>query len=204
MHSIPVRSRLVLAALVLAGSSATASAAGSSAIASRWTFDPQLLLARSDTVMRKAPDPAIEQLFQAVRHAAGKPDELALMCAFFDPGSRHDLAAVNQAALQFSPDSQRRFQRATDRLLQVREQAPDQPYDDALARQSLRQAAVAAGMLFEGFVAGIQSEGRDAASRQARCRALNQLLGTVSMRPMNERAMITRLLMREGLRRVER
>lgn len=154
--------------------------------------------------MRKAPDPAIDQLFQAVRHASTKPDELALMCGFFDPGSQRDLAAVNQAALQFSHDSQRRFQHATDRLLQVREQAPDQPYDDVLARQSLRQAAVAAGMLFEGFVAGIQAEGRDAASRQARCRALNQLLGTVSMRPLKERAMITRLLMQEGLRRIER
>lgn len=202
MRSILLRLRIVPAVLLLG--SAAVSAAGQSAIASRWTFDPQLLLARSDTVMRKAPESAIDDLFQAVRHASTKPEEMALMCAFFDPGSRHDLAAVNQAALQFSPDSQRRFQRATDRLLQVHEQDPDQPYDDAVARQSLRQAAVAAGMLFEGFVAAIQSEGRDAASRQARCRALNQLLGTVSMRPRNERVMITRLLMREGLRRIER
>ena len=202
MRPILLRLRIVPAVLLLG--SAAVSAAGQSAIASRWTFDPQLLLARSDTVMRKAPESAIDDLFQAVRHASTNPEELALMCAFFDPGSRHDLAAVNQAALQFSPDSQRRFQRATDRLLQVHEQEPDQPYDDAVARQSLRQAAVAAGMLFEGFVAAIQSEGRDAASRQARCRALNQLLGTVSMRPRNERVMITRLLMREGLRRIER
>ncbi len=202
MRSILLRLRIVPAVLLLG--SAAVSAAGQSAIASRWTFDPQLLLARSDTVMRKAPESAIDDLFQAVRHASTNPEELALMCAFFDPGSRHDLAAVNQAALQFSPDSQRRFQRATDRLLQMHEQDPDQPYDDAVARQSLRQAAVAAGMLFEGFVAAIQSEGRDAASRQARCRALNQLLGTVSMRPRKERVMITRLLMREGLRRIER
>lgn len=202
MRPILLRLRIVPAVLLLG--SAAVSAAGQSAIASRWTFDPQLLLARSDTVMRKAPESAIDDLFQAVRHASTKPEELALMCAFFDPGSRHDLAAVNQAALQFSPDSQRRFQRATDRLLQVHEQDPDQPYDDAVARQSLRQAAVAAGMLFEGFVAAIQSEGRDAASRRARCRALSQLLGTVSMRPRNERVMITRLLMREGLRRIER
>ncbi|PZO64537.1 MAG: hypothetical protein DI635_05730 [Pseudoxanthomonas suwonensis] len=202
MRPILLHLRIVPAVLLLG--SAAVSAAGQSAIASRWTFDPQLLLARSDTVMRKAPESAIDDLFQAVRHASTKPEEMALMCAFFDPGSRHDLAAVNQAALQFSPDSQRRFQRATDRLLQVHEQEPDQPYDDAVARQSLRQAAVAAGMLFEGFVAAIQSEGRDAASRQARCRALNQLLGTVSMRPRNERVMITRLLMREGLRRIER
>ena len=202
MRPILLHLRIVPAVLLLG--SAAVSAAGQSAIASRWTFDPQLLLARSDTVMRKAPESAIDDLFQAVRHASTKPEEMALMCAFFDPGSRHDLAAVNQAALQFSPDSQRRFQRATDRLLQVHEQEPDQPYDDAVARQSLRQAAVAAGMLFEGFVPAIQSEGRDAASRQARCRALNQLLGTVSMRPRNERVMITRLLMREGLRRIER
>lgn len=202
MRPILLRLRIVPAVLLLG--SAAVSAAGQSAIASRWTFDPQLLLARSDTVMRKAPESAIDDLFQAVRHASTKPEEMALMCAFFDPGSRHDLAAVNQAALQFSPDSQRRFHRATDRLLQVHEQDPDQPYDDAVARQSLRQAAVAAGMLFEGFVAAIQSEGRDAASRRARCRALSQLLGTVSMRPRNERVMITRLLMREGLRRIER
>lgn len=169
-----------------------------------WTFDPQELLARSEQVITRSPDPALDGLFQAVATAARRPDELQAMCALFDPAARRDLAAINRVALGFGAQSQRNFRQATEALLQASRTAPAQPYDPQLAWRALRQAAVTAAMLYDDFVAAIDSRGSDPASQRARCRALRQLLDTVSMRPLNERAMITRLLMREGLRRIER
>lgn len=168
-----------------------------------WTFDPQLLLARSETVIARAPDADLDTLFQAVAEAARRPRELQAMCALFDPAARRDLAAINDVALQFGDDSRRRFQRATDALLAAAQGAP-QPFDRALAERALRQAAVTATMLHDGFVAALNDQGSDATSRQARCHALHQLLDVLSMRPLRERALVTRLLMREGLRRLER
>ena len=177
--------------------------AGPAVAREAWTFDPQLLLARSAAVIARAPDATLDRLFQSVATAARQPAELQAMCALFDPAARRDLAAINRTALRFGEHSQRNFQQATDALLRAAEDSPRQPYDEALAQRALRQAAVASAMLYDGFVAAINSPHSDAASQQARCRALRQLLDTVSMRPLNERAMVTRLLMREGLRRIE-
>lgn len=169
-----------------------------------WTFDPERLLAKSTVVIERAPDASLDGLFQAVAESARRPDELKAMCAVFDPRARRDLAALNQIALTFSGASQGRFQRATDALLASVDDAPKQPYDQALAERALRQAAVVSAMLHDGFVAAINNRESDHASQRARCGALRQLLDSVSMRPLNERAMIIRLLMREGLRRIER
>ena len=169
-----------------------------------WTFDPQVLMARSEAVITRAPDATLDRLFQAVAGAARQPAELEAMCALFDPSARRDLAAINRAALAFGDASRRDFQQATDALLAAADHAPEQPYDPELAGRALRQSAVTAAMLFDGFVAAVNSPRSDAASQRARCRALRQLLDVVSMRPLPERAMITRLLMREGLERVER
>ena len=180
------------------------SAGGAAARGTSWTFDPQELMARSEAVIVRTPDATLDRLFQAVAEAARQPRELRAMCALFNPSARRDLGALNQAALRFSDASQRNFQNATNAVLLASRNAPAQPYDAQLAQRALRQAAVASAMLYDGFVAAINSPETDAASQQARCRALRQLLDTVSMRPLNERAMITRLLMREGLRRIER
>ena len=172
-----------------------------------WTFDPQELMAHSEAVILRSPDATLDLLFQAVVEAARQPHELQAMCVVFDPQAQRDLAAINRIALRLGPESQHRFQHATDALLRTARSAPPQPYDPQLAQRALRQAAVASAMLYDGFVAAIDSieNGRsDPASQRARCRALRQLLDTVSMRPLNERAMITRLLLREGLRRIER
>lgn len=168
-----------------------------------WTFDPQLLLQHSPVVIERAPDADLERLYQAVATAANQPDELRAMCALFDPQARRDLAAINTIALGLSTASQRRFQDATDRLLQVSADAPRQPYDADIAHRSLRQSAVVASMLFDGFLAGLNTQGSDPASQRARCRSLHQLLHAVGMRPLAERAMIMRLLLREGVSRVD-
>lgn len=192
------RSRLTVVLACLLSCSAAA------ATRTPWTFDPQELMARSEAVIARTPDATLDRLFQAVAEAARRPQELQAMCALFDPQAQRDLAAINQVALRFGDASQRNFQRATDALLHAARTAPPQPYDPLLAQRALRQAAVASAMLYDGFVAALNNPASDASSQQARCRALRQLLDTVSMRPLNERAMITRLLMREGLRRVER
>ena len=46
------------------------------------------------------------------------------------------------------------------------------------------------------------AEGADAASRDARCRALGAVLDTLQARPAAERAQVTRLLLDEGLARI--
>jgi len=170
----------------------------------RWTFDPQLLLASSKSVIQRAPDASLDQLFQAVAVAARQPQELQAMCVIFDPRAQRDLAALNRIALNLSQTSQQNFQRATEILLRDSRAAAAQPYDAAQAQRALRQAAVAAAMLFDGFLAAINHPASDPASQRARCRALRQLLDVISMRPLAERALITRLLLREGLRRIER
>lgn len=169
-----------------------------------WTFDPQVLMARSDAVIARAPDASLDALFQAVLAAAHRPDELQAMCALFDPRAPRDLGAINRAAQQFGAPSRRRFERATDLLLAAADTSAPQPYDPALAQRALRQSAIASAMLHDGFVAAINGQGSDPVSQRARCAALRQLLDTVSLRPRAERAMITRLLMREGMARVER
>ena len=199
-----MRLRAFAFALLVTCAMPLASAAGRNAAPAQWTFDPQELMARSEAVIVRTPDATLDRLFQAVAEAARQPRELRAMCALFNPSARRDLGALNQAALRFSDASQRNFQNATDAVLLASRNAPAQPYDAQLAQRALRQAAVASAMLYDGFVAAINSPETDAASQQARCRALRQLLDTVSMRPLNERAMITRLLMREGLRRIER
>lgn len=202
-YTAGMRPRPVLLVAFLASAFASQAVCAASG-PSRWTFDPQVLLARSEAVIVRTPDATLDQLFQAVAEAARQPRELQAMCAVFDPRAHRDLGALNQVALRFGNASQRNFQRATEAVLQASRGAPPQPYDAQLAQRALRQAAVASAMLYDGFVAAINSAGSDAASQQARCRALRQLLDTVSMRPLPERAMITRLLMREGLRRIER
>lgn len=200
MHLRPA----IAAACIASALSLAPAMARDTQAAAHWTFDPKELMARSEAVIVRTPDATLDRLFQAVAEAARQPRELQAMCAVLNPSAQRDLGSLNQIALRFGDASQRNFQAATEAVLQASRGAAPQPYDAQLAQRALRQAAVASAMLYDGFVAAINSPASDAASQQARCRALRQLLDTVSMRPLAERAMITRLLMREGLQRVER
>lgn len=164
-----------------------------------WTLDPGRLLSQGRVVVERAPDAELERLYQAVVAAARTPAELKAMCALFDPGARRDPAALDQVARHFGADSRRRFRLVSEVLSALTPDAPRQWFDPELARRALHRAAVVAGMLFDGFIAGIQARGGDPASRQARCRALHQLLEAIGLRPPAERAMIMRLLLRDGL-----
>lgn len=194
----------VLRALALAAGLACASPSFARDRAQpHWSFDPAQVVKLGPRILQRAPDAALDQLLQAVAAAARKPAQLESMCAVLAPEARHDLAALNDVALGFDAPSRAGFEHATEALLAGKD-GPVRAYDPQLARKALSQAAVTAAFLFDGFAAGISAEGRDAASRAARCRALGQLLETVAMRPLPERAMIARLLLHEGYARLER
>ena len=167
-----------------------------------WTFDPDMLVAGGDDIVRRAPDRDIDTFFQAVHAASRTPDEASALCALFDPDADRSLTGLNAAMSRFGPDSQERFANALAGLLIASSQNAPQAYDEAAAKQSLKAAGVSAAILHDGFVAGLNAEGNTADNRKARCQSLRWLLDAAQQRPLPERAAMTRLLMREGLQRL--
>ncbi len=167
-----------------------------------WTFDPDLLVAGGDDLVRRAPDRDIDTFFQAVHAASRTPDEADALCALFDPDADRSLPALNAALSRFGPASQERFANALAGLLIAGSQNAPQAYDEAAAKQSLKAAGVRAAILHDGFAAGLNADGNNADSRKARCQSLRWLLDAAQQRPLPERAAMTRLLMREGLQRL--
>lgn len=168
----------------------------------QWGFDPAVfdvgaLVADSRQLLRRAPDPQIDGLFQAVHAATQDPVEAAALCALFEPQADRSLAGLNAAAAQLGETSQTRFAGAVAEVLVAAAQHPPQPFDAAVAQQNLKSAAVTAAMLNDGFVAGLNGDDDD-----ARCRSLEMLLDAMQTRPLPERAAITRLLLDEGLTRL--
>lgn len=160
----------------------------------QWRFDPAVLVADSRELLRRAPDPQIDGLFQAVHAAIQVPAEAAALCALFEPQADRSLAGLNAAAAQLSEDSQARLAGALAEVLVAAAQHPPQPFDAVAAQQNLKSTAVVAAMLNDGFVAGFNGDDDD-----ARCRSLGMLLDAMQTRPLPERAAITRLLLDEGL-----
>lgn len=167
-----------------------------------WSFDPGMLVAGGEDVMRRAPDRDIDMFFQAVHAASQTPGEASAMCALFDPDADRSLTGLNAAMTQFGPASRERFANALAGMLVAASQNQPQPYDEAVAQQALKAAGVSAAILNDGFVGGLNAEGNDAASRQARCQSLRWLLDAAQQRPLSERAAMTRLLLSEGLQRL--
>ncbi len=164
-----------------------------------WSFDPAALVAGSNELVLRAPDPAIDQLFQALHASAQNPDEATAMCALFDPGADRSLQGLNTVASQLGDASRERFAGALAEALIAAAQQPRQPYDPAMAKQGLKASGVTAAILHDGFVAGLNGGGNDVDSRDARCRSLGWLLEAMQSRPLVERAPMTRYLLTEGL-----
>lgn len=156
-------------------------------------FDPTMLVADGLELLRRAPDRAVDGLFQAVHAAASSPDEAGALCALFEPGADRSLAGMNAAAGRLQQASRERFALAVAEVLVEATRNPPQPFDPAAAQQSLKSAAATAAILHEDFLPGIQGEG------DARCRSFGMLLDALGERPLGERAAVTRLLLREGL-----
>ena len=160
-----------------------------------WGFDPAVLVADGMELLSRAPDRAVDGLFQAVHAAASEPGEADALCALFEPGADRSLAGMNAAAEGLAPQSRERFALAVAEVLVEATRHPPQPFDEAGARQALKSAGATAAILHAGFLPGLEGTG------EARCRSFGMLLDALAERPLGERAAVTRLLLHEGLAR---
>lgn len=195
------RTHKLRAGIALLLSLLLAPAAAQQTDAGVWSFDPSVLAAGGDLLLR-APDREIDGLFQAVHAVAQSPNEVQALCGLFDPQADRSLAGLNAVASRLGPDSRTRFANAVANVLVAAMQSSPQPHDVAAARQSLKAAGVTAAILHDGFLAGLNADGNDAATRDARCQSLRWLLDAMQTRPQPERAAMTRLLLDEGLTRM--
>ena len=192
---------LRMACLVL-GMTLPSIAPAQSANDGTWTFDPAVFAADTRTLLRRAPDTAVDGLFQAVHAASRVPEDAGVLCALFEPDADRSLEGLNAAAARLSPGSQDRLLLAVADVLIAASQSPAQPFDAGAARQALKSNLARTAILHDGFAAGLVASSTDAASREARCRALGAMLETLQARPSAERAQVARLLLDEGLARI--
>lgn len=191
---MPTTPRLLLiACLGLATAPATAAPPEPATLADAWGFDPSVLVADGMELLRRAPDEAVDGLFQAVHAATSTPGEADALCALFEPEGDRSLAGMNAAATRLDPESRERFALAVAEVLVEATRNPPQPFDAATARQTLKSAGATAAILDADFLPGLQGDG------DARCRSFGMLLDVLDERPLGERAAVTRLLLREGL-----
>jgi hypothetical protein len=189
----PARIALACGALLALPAVLPAVAQSSNSLAD-WGFDPSALVADGRELLRRAPNHEIDALFQALHGASREPAEAATMCALFQPQADRSLAGLNQAAARLSPSTRERFALAVADVLVAATRSPPQAYDPAGAQQALKAAGATAAILHEDFLPGLHADDTD-----ARCRSFGLLLDGMAMRPMAERAAVTRLLLFEGL-----
>jgi len=199
MQRLPLARR---AALVLFAALAAASTAAPAQSVADWGIDPDILADSGSDLLGRAPDDAIDGLFQAVHAASRNEDEARALCGLFEPDADRSLAGLNAVAVRLGPASRERFATAVADALVGATQSPPQPYDAAAALQSLKAAGATAAILHDGFVRGLNASGNDADSRGARCQSLRWLLDTMRARPQHERAAMTRWLLDEGVARL--
>ncbi|MEG3183911.1 hypothetical protein [Novilysobacter erysipheiresistens] len=163
----------------------------------QWGFDPAVLVADGTELLARAPDPAIDRLFQAVHASSQDPSDAQVLCKLFDPQADRSLAGLNAIASGLAPASQERFANAVAEVFVAAMQNPPQPWDPAAAEQALKAAGVRAALLNDGFSAGLNGD-----DHPARCRSVAMLLDAVQQRPLPERAAVTRLLLSQGLQQL--
>lgn len=162
-------------------------------------IDPSAILASAGDVLMRAPDAAIDDLFQATHAAAQKPGEAKILCTLFDPHADRSFESLAATANRLGADSRERFAIALANIAAGGLQGPRQPYDAALAKQTLKSAGVTAMLLHDEFLVGMTVEGNDEASRAARCRSFGWMLDALHEVPMEQRVAATRLMLNEGL-----
>jgi len=175
----------------------TPAAPAPGAMIEQWGFDPAVLVADGTELLARAPDPAIDRLFQAMHASSRDPADAQVLCRLFDPAADRSLAGLNAIASRLGQASQERFANAVAGVFVAAMQNPPQVQDSAAARQALKSAGVRAALLNDGFSGGLN--GNDHA---ARCDSVAMLLDVLHERPISERAGVTRLLLGEGLQRL--
>jgi hypothetical protein len=162
-------------------------------------LDIDALVGEAGGVLARAPDSAIDGLFQAVHASAQMPQEAQAMCRLLEPDADRSLEAIGRAANRLGVDSRQRFITAVAEIAGTGLQNPPQPYDAAAARQVIKSAGVTATLLHDGFLLGLNTTGSDSASRELRCRSMRWMLDALGDAPQAQRALATRLLLNEGL-----
>lgn len=165
-------------------------------------LDPAAIMASANDTLMRAPDGTIDELFQALHQASRNPHDADTLCALFDPQADRSGQALMAAAQNLGPDSRQRFSNALINIAATGLQNARQAYDASMAKQSLKSAGTKAMLLHDGFAAGLNAEGNDADTRQARCRSFGWLLDALRDLPMQQRAAATRLMLNEGLTRL--
>lgn len=160
----------------------------------QWGFDPSTLVADGHELLLRAPDSAIDQLFQAARSSLADPHDAEVLCPLFDPSAERSLASFNDVANRLGPEHGSRFAAAVANLFVAAVQSPRQPFDQAAAAQALKAAGVRAALVNDGFVAGLNGS-----DHQARCRSIRWLLDDLGAQPLDQRAAVARLMLSEGL-----
>ncbi len=195
---MPCRIRAVL--LFLAGALAVAPAfAQDEYVVDLSQIDPAALLASAGDMLMRAPDAAIDDLFQATHAAAQSPRDAKILCTLFDPHADRSFEALAATANRLGADSRERFAIALANIAAGGLQNPRQPYDAAGAKQTLKSAGVTAMLLHDDFLVGMTAEGSDAATRDARCRSFGWMLDALKDVPTAQRVAATRLMLNEGL-----
>ena len=167
-----------------------------------WGIDPGVFADGGNALLRRAPDDAIDAIFESL-HATSQDDAQAgVLCGFFEPGADRSLQGLGAVASRLTPESRQRFAAAIANALLEAAQSSPQPYDAGVALQSLKAAAATAAILHDGFLRGLNAQGSDATSRTARCQSLRWLLDAMQARPQSERAGMTRWLLDQGLSRL--
>ena len=161
-------------------------------------FDPAALMGEVQDVLVRTPDAQIDGLFHALHGSMRQPQEAEAICGLFDADADRGIDALNDVATRLSGASRQRFVDSIANVVVAGLQGQPQAYDQAAAVQALRANGARAAMLHDGFGAGLSS----GASRDARCRSLGQMLDVLADRPQLERAMVTRLLLDQGLRQI--
>ncbi|MEO6170411.1 MAG: hypothetical protein ABIO84_05700 [Lysobacter sp.] len=192
----PMTIAMAVSIATLLGSSLLPAKAQQSAAGAieQWGFDPSALVADGHELLLRAPDSAIDRVFQAARVSLADPNEAAVLCPLFDPGSDRSLAALNEVANRLGPEHSSRFAGAVANLFVAAVQSPRQPFDKKAALQGLKSSGVRAALINDGFVAGLNGS-----DQQARCRSIRWLMDDLHGQPLQQRAAVTRLLLAEGL-----
>ncbi|MEH6420945.1 hypothetical protein [Pseudomonas sp. CGJS7] len=165
-------------------------------------LDPAAIMASANDTLMRAPDGNIDELFQALHRASRVPGDASTLCALFDPSADRSTQALMAAAQNLGPDSRQSFGNALINIAATGLQSPRQAYDAGAAKQTLKSAGAKAMILHDGFAAGLNADGDDSASRDARCRSFGWLLDALKDLPMQQRAAATRLMLNEGLSRL--
>src|SRR3546814_17217759 len=72
-------------------------------------IDPSAILASAGDVLMRAPDAAIDALFQATHAAAQKPGEAKILCTLFDPHADRSFASLAATPNRLGAHRRERF-----------------------------------------------------------------------------------------------